>query len=238
MNQLRTLIDTYSPSQATTTLVQEAQIVLLVGISGAGKDTIKKRLLAQGGFYDIVSHTTRAPRVNNGQPEVDGVDYHFVTDNQVTDMLHQQAFIEAKYVHGTVYGTSVAELTKAQQLGKVAITDIDVQGVAEYKEIAPHTVAIFLLPPDFVTWQQRLKQRYASEEDFLVEWPKRRASAITELERALMVPYYHFVVNDDLELATHVVGKIATKPDLFTRKDDEARLAARDILVEIQRHRG
>ena len=106
MNQLRTLIDTYSPSQATTTLVQEAQIVLLVGISGAGKDTIKKRLLAQGGFYDIVSHTTRAPRVNNGQPEVDGVDYHFVTDSQVADMLHQQAFIEAKYDQGSAAGQS------------------------------------------------------------------------------------------------------------------------------------
>jgi hypothetical protein len=80
---------------------------------------------------------------------------------------------------------------------------------------------------------RRLKRRYTTDEAFLREWPKRRDSAIKELTRALEVPYYHCVINDNLERAVGVVAEIAQRPDVFTRKDDEARLAARDLLRNI-----
>lgn len=234
MNDIQQLITNYQPSRATIRLVQDSRIVLLVGISGAGKDTIKQQLLSRGDFYDIVSHTTRSPRYNNGVPETPDVDYHFIDKNEAATMLDEQRFIEAKFVHGTVYGTSVAELETAYKAGKIAITDIDVQGVDEYKQLSREVVAIFILPPSFEVWQQRLRQRYASDDEFLAEWPKRRGSAIKELRQALEVPYYHFVINDDLNIAVESTNKIAHKPDIFTRKDDEARLAARDLLTSIE----
>ena len=233
---IQELIATYQPSRSTVQLIESTRIALLVGISGAGKDTIKQHLLQQADFQDIVSHTTRAPRSNNGNLEQDGVDYHFIDHTLAEQMLETQAFIEAKFVHGTVYGTSVAEVERAYRAGKIAITDVDVQGVEEYKGLSSDVVAIFILPPDFTTWQQRLKTRYSSEADFLREWPKRRASAINELRHALEVPYYHFVINDTLTTAVEAVGKIARKPDIFTRKDDEARLAARDLLEQIEQY--
>lgn len=227
------LLETYKPSDEAIELIKNTKIALIVGISGAGKDTIKKALLKGGGCYDIVSHTTRQPRHNEGVLERDGVDYHFVDLDTIRAMLEKGAFVEAKRVHDTVYGTSIDSVRQAGQHG-IAVTDVDVQGVAEYKAVSDQVVAIFVVPPTYDIWIDRLKRRYATEEEFLLEWPRRRDSAITELTRALELPYYHFVINDDLARAVEVSADIAARPDVFTRKDDEARLAARDLLSQIK----
>lgn len=232
---LEQLIENYHPPAEAIKVIQTTQIALLVGISGAGKDTIKHELLKRPEFREIVSHTTRAPRANVGVMEVDGVDYHFIDIKKAQAMLEQGEFIEAKLVHGTVYGTSIQEVLSAGAQG-IAITDIDVQGVSEYKEVSRAVLAIFVVPPDYDTWVSRLRQRYATEQAFLDEWPKRRDSAIKELTRALELPYYHCVINDDLNRATKVVAEMSQRPDVFTRQDDEARIVARDLLEQIKRH--
>lgn len=233
---LEQLTHGYVPALKTIELVQNSKITLLVGISGAGKDTIKRELLEREGYRDIVSHTTRPPRTNNGVIEIDGEDYHFISNETARVMLARQAFIEAKFVHSTLYGTSAQEVRLAHDEDKIAVTDIDVQGVDEYKNISRDVIAIFILPPSYAVWRERLQKRYETIEAFEKEWPKRRASAIMELEKALFVPYYHFIINDDLDRSVRIVDEIAHQDDLFNRKDDEARLLARDILDEIQAH--
>jgi len=232
--ELKHAVVDYQPDQATIDLVQKTKITLLVGIAGAGKDSIKKELLKRDDFADIVSHTTRQPRTNNGVDEREGVDYYFIDDKTALEMVKHKAFIEMKYVHGTIYGTSTEELRKSYKSGNIAVTDIDVQGVDEYKSLSSPVIALFILPPDYDTWRQRLSSRYASLEEYEAEFPKRRASAIKELTRALHVSYYHFIINDDLNRAVQVVDEIAHRGDSFHRKDDEARLAARDLLAAIQ----
>ena len=102
MSDLERVIREYQPTEAAVALVRDTKIALLTGISGAGKDTIKRRLLRSPSFRDIVSHTTREPRANNGQPERDGVDYHFIDQATALTMLEHHQFIEAKFVHGKV----------------------------------------------------------------------------------------------------------------------------------------
>ncbi len=228
------LIADYQPPASAIETIQHAKIALLVGISGAGKDTIKKALLERPGFADIISHTTRQPRLNMGVLEVDGTDYHFVTEEIARGMLERGEFVEAKYVHGTIYGTSIEEVRRASE-GGVAITDLDVQGVAEYKNVSSEVIAIFIVPPTYDIWIERLKKRYASEEEFAAEWPKRRDSAIEELTRALLLPYYHFIINDNLDQAVIAATEIiAHATDEFHSKDDEARLSGRRLLTEIR----
>lgn len=230
-------LQNYTPSSDATKMVKSARIALLVGIAGAGKDTIKHQLLKSDDFRDIVSHTTRAPRENNGIMEVDGQDYHFIDMDTALKMVAEKAFVEAKAVHGnTLYGTSVAEIKAGQDAGKISITDVDVQGVGEYKKLSHDVVALFILPPDYDTWHMRLAHRYHTATELEKEWPKRRDSAIKELEYALSVPYYHFIINDEIERSVRVAGEIARKPDSFRREDDEARLVARDILEELKSH--
>ena len=234
MNEIDQLIDQYEPSERAVELIRNTHIALLVGISGAGKDTIKKQLLEKPDYSDIISHTTRAPRVNNGVMEVADIDYHFIDEATAKAMLENHDFIEAKFVHQTVYGTSLEELEKASNANKIAVTDIDVQGVSEYKAISSDVIAIFVIPPSYSVWRERLAQRYESTEAFEAEWTKRRNSAVSELTHALEVPYYHFVINDSLERAVTVADEIAHRPDVFLRKDDEARLRARDLLTAIE----
>ena len=226
----------YQPSETTVELVQKTPIVLLVGITGAGKDTVKHKLLESGEYHHIVSHTTRMPRANKGVAEQDGVDYHFVSLEEAHRMASAGEFVEAKFVHGTVYGTSVEEIRKAQADEKIALTDVDVQGVAEYKQISENVIAIFLLPPDYETWQQRFIARYGAEGVEKGEAERRMQSAVRELEHALHTDYYHFVVNDDLVEAAHTADQIAHNHDQFNKKDDEARAKATALLETIKRY--
>lgn len=235
---LETLLATYVPSIETLDLVRTTPIVLLVGVSGAGKDSIKQCLLMSGTYHHIVSHTTRAPRVNKGVPEQDGVEYHFIELNDAQRMLEAGEYVEAKLYSGNVYGTSAAEIQKAHDDKKIALTDIEVQGVAEYKAISKNVIAIFILPPDYDSWQQRLKGRYGEGGMDPAELRMRTETAVSELEQALAADYYHFIINGDLDKAVEAADKIAHNKDRFNEKDEEARANAKTLLSEIKARSG
>src|SRR2546423_8703826 len=122
-------LSTYSPAASTIELVKSTPILLLVGPTGAGKDSIKEKLLATGRFHHIVSHTTRPPRINHGEVEQDGREYHFIDKATAEKMLDEHALIESKIYSGNLYGTSVAEIQAAHDEGTIAMTDIEVQGL-------------------------------------------------------------------------------------------------------------
>ncbi len=232
MDNIQDLIDNYHPSKETIELVQRTKISLLVGISGAGKDTIKRELIKRSDYCDIVSHTTRPIRKNKVFSELPGVDYHFVDQETAVQMIKDKKFVEVKLVHGNVlYGTSASELEHANDESKIAITDIDVQGASEYEQISNKVISIFILPPDYNTWLLRLQKRYALFSDFESEWPKRRESAKKELTQALKAPYYHFVINDDLERAINEVDQISHGENIL--ENSNARLLAQEILNKI-----
>lgn len=232
---LETLAKNYKPDQQAIDTVRASDILLLVGISGAGKDTIQSRLLATGNYHKVVTHTTREPRANDGVLEQNGREYHFVSRERMQALLEDHQLIEVNQYGKNFYGASIDEFKKAAQFGKIAISNIDVNGVAVFHQLAQESVhALFLIPPNYEVWRQRLSSRYQTMEQFEQEYPDRRTAAINELEHALSVPYYHFIINDELERAVRVTGEIAHRKDSFNRHDDEARLAARDLLDAIR----
>jgi guanylate kinase len=233
--ELQQLVDNYKISPETIEIVRQTPIVLLVGISGAGKDTIRHRLLQTGNYHNIVTHTTRQPRENGGVPEKDGEAYHFITKERAVDMLNRGEFIETNLYGGNIYGSSVAEIQKAHDNGKVAITDIDVHGIAAYKAIAPTVIAEFILPPNYAEWQRRLRARYGSAGADPADLAKRMHTAIAELEEALDKPYYHFVVNEDLDEAVKAADSIARHHDEFTQIDRSYRVWAERLLEDLRK---
>ena len=230
------VISSYQPDDIGLQTVHASKIVFLAGIISAGKDTIKNKLLNSSEYHPIVTHTTRAPRINDGVLEQDGTAYHFVSCDQMCQLLLDHKMIEANHFGETYYGTSVEEFSDANKQNKIALTTIDINGISSFYNIAPHNVtAIFIIPPDYSTWLQRVQKRYASIDLFEKEWQARRDLSIAELEYALKVPYYHFVINDDLDHAVKVADKIAhSEDDVFCRGDDEARLRTRDFLDAIR----
>jgi guanylate kinase len=233
MADIETLISEYTPNEAGVELLRQTELVLLVGITGAGKNTVLNEMVKSGEYHDLITTITREPRYNNGVLEQDGVEYYFVSQERALELLKAGEYVEVSPVHGRIYGVTVDEVRKAHDAGVMAIADIDVQGVSKYKKLSDNVSAIFLVPPSYEEWQRRVRLRYPTEEEFLEDWPNRRASAVMELEKALTAPYYHFVVNDDLTLAVDACMKIAKNRDRFVRKDDETRLLARDLLDTI-----
>lgn len=235
-DELRTAINSYEPGPETVSLVCETPILLLVGIAGAGKDTIKHRLMDRGSYHHIISHTTRQPRENAGVLEQDGLEYHFIDRATALDMIRAGAFVEAKFVHGNVYGTSAAEIEQAHDAGLIALADIDVQGVAEYKSISGSVIALYILPPTFTEWLRRLYARYGKVDADEADIRQRMHTAIEELEESLRRPYYHFIINDDLDHAVEVADEIAHNHDEFNKIDTDVRDKAVQLLEDLRTH--
>jgi len=227
---LKQKIEQYHPSAATIELVKNTPILLLVGVSGAGKGSIKSKLLGTDSYHHIVSHTTRKPRENDGVMEQDGREYHFIDLAEAERMLDDGAFVEAKFYSGNVYGTSAVEIKRAHDEEKVAITDIEVQGVAEYETIKPNVKAVFVLPPSYEIWQERLQRRYDGNVN-ATDLERRMMTAKIELQEALDKNYYRFVINDELGKAAKIVDAIAHGSD--PENDEAAKVLAHDILAKL-----
>jgi guanylate kinase len=224
----------YTPSDEVKSLLTNTPTILIAGISGAGKNAILNKLFAlyPNEYHYIVSHTTRAPRPNDGVMEQDGIAYHFIDIATAEKMIDARQFIEANIYSGNIYGTSVAEFEAAASEGKIAISDIEVQGVDDYMQLAPTIKPVFILPPNFATWQQRFMQRYGEHAaDYQQDLQKRIATAEKEIEFVLSVDYFSFVINGDLGAAVEDMHNI-----LADGHQQMGRQVAEELLKELRAH--
>lgn len=205
---LKAKVAGYTPSPQVVDLLNSTPVLLLVAISGGGKDTIKRRLLATGKYHHIISFTTRPPRSDNGVMEQDGVDYHFIDLEAANRKLDEGSYIEADVYAGNVYGTGAEDIQAAKGERKIATTDMTIEGALHYLQLAPSVRAVFLLPPSFDVWMERLHARYEGEwhpEDKRL----RLQEAEDEIEQAIAADNMYIVVNDDLEETIQLVDEIA-----------------------------
>jgi len=169
-------------------------LLIISSPSGAGKTTLTHRLLQE--FPELrfsVSHTTRKPRPN----EVDGQDYHFVSEEMFRQVLDDDGFAEWAEVHGNLYGTSVSEIDRARAAGKAGLLfDVDYQGARQIKEKFPHAIGVFILPPSMEELRRRLDARGS---DDVASRRRRFEKAREEIEH---YPFFDYmIVNDSLQQA-------------------------------------
>jgi guanylate kinase len=234
-DKIDNLIATYQPSDEAVAILAEVPILLLVGISGAGKDTIKKQLLATGDYHKIVTHTTRAPRENDGVMEQNGVEYHFIDKATSLQMLEEKKYIEANRYGNNIYGTSVAEFAQTRDEHRIAVADIDVNGVANFMRLAPKsTRPVFLTPPSYAVWRERWMSRYNGTKYSPEDYTSRLQTAIKEIEHVLAADYYFIVVNDNLDAAVNEVNVIAHSGRQDAAKHDEGAVLLRSMLADMQ----
>lgn len=124
--------------------------------SGAGKSSLVKALLELDSHLAVsVSHTTRKPR---GQ-ERHGREYWFIDEPAFRSMVDEGEFFEWAQVHGNLYGTSRRAIHDRLMAGEDVVLEIDWQGALQIKQIFPHAVLIFILPPSWDELRQRLLRR-------------------------------------------------------------------------------
>ncbi len=97
VDEFRRLLAGYQPSKDSLHGLDQLRLVLLVGPSSSGRNTIINQLVKSGAYYVVVSDTTRQPRVNNGILEVNGREYWFRSEVDILADLKEGKFLEASY---------------------------------------------------------------------------------------------------------------------------------------------
>lgn len=228
-------VSNYVPPQERLAELGDVPVLFLVGISGAGKNTLSRRLMQRyPNFYtEFITHTTRQPRENHGILERSGVDYYFISLADAEKMIDRHDYVEANLYSGNVYGTSIAEIERAKAQHKWLIGDVDVNGVAHFMQALPGCKPIFILPPSYAVWQERLKTRYKGDVDDR-DWRNRIYTARREIEHALGSSYYYLLVNDNLDTAIEEIHSIATGA-ATDRRSPRALAVAKEILNELDK---
>ena len=171
----------------------KGMLLLISGPSGTGKGTLYERLLKEDPSMSFsVSVTTRQPRLG----EVDGVHYHFVTEDAYDELLRQDAFLEHASVHGHRYGTLKGPVEEAIEEGRSILLDLDPQGGLNVMRQMPDVVSVFILPPSYAVQRERLRTRNTEEPG---EIDRRLKGAKDEVKQ--MVHYQYALINDDLDKA-------------------------------------
>lgn len=181
---------------------RKGMLLVISGPSGVGKGTLFKRILeADDTLTFSVSYTTRAARPG----EVDGVDYHFVTDEEYDEMVAKDGFLEYANVHTDRYGTPRQPVEEALEKGLNVVLDIDPQGALQVMARKPDCVSVFILPPSFSILRARLEGRGTETQEKI---EKRLRNAREEVK--LHDRYQYLLINDDLEVAVEQLKDIVS----------------------------
>lgn len=176
--------------------------LILSAPSGAGKTTIANALIAsEPGLRRSVSATTRSPRSD----EVDGVDYHFHTGASFRALVESNGLLEWARVFGReCYGTPRAPVEAALAAGLDMVFDIDWQGHRQLRAAIPRdVVSVFILPPDLVALDARLRARADESAEEIA-----RRMGLAEAEASHWAEFDHIVINDDLAASVETIRAV------------------------------
>lgn len=226
------LLEDYKPSLESIELLKACRPVLLVGPTAAGRNSLINLLVDTGRYRFVVSDTTRKPRTNNGIIEQDGREYWFKSEDEFIRGLREGKYLEASIIHEQqVSGMSLRELQIAKQEDKTPINEIEPVGAKNIATYSSNVLFVFLLPPSFDVWMQRLRGRGDIDEDEVI---RRLRSAIKEIDNSLNEEYYQFVINNEIHDAAQAVDELANGREPDEEKQQKGRNHAEQLAVEVQ----
>jgi guanylate kinase len=174
--------------------------VVITGPSGVGKGTLIRSLRERMPELQLsVSATTRLPRAG----ETQGVDYHFMSEEEFERHVRDGDFVEHAVYAGARYGTLRSELQTRMASGKPVLLEIEVQGARQVRAAMPEAVQVFIAPPSLDALRARLVGRGTDAAE-QVEARMRTAAA----ELAAQDEFACVVTNDRLEQAVDELAAV------------------------------
>lgn len=132
------------------------RLTVLSGPSGVGKSTVVAHMRkVHPEVWLSVSATTRTPRPG----ERDGVQYHFVSDDEFDKLIANGELLEWAEFAGNRYGTPRRAVLERIEAGEPVLLEIDLQGARLVRESMPEAQLVFLAPPSWDELVRRLTGR-------------------------------------------------------------------------------
>ncbi|HZZ50148.1 MAG TPA: guanylate kinase [Pseudonocardia sp.] len=188
--------------------VERGRLVVLAGPSGVGKSTVVKALRPRlPKLFFSVSATTRAKRPG----EVEGRDYHFVSNAEFDRLIADHELLEWADIHGGLHrsGTPAKPVEEHLAAGEPVLLELDLAGARAVKRSRPDATMVFLMPPSWEDLVDRLTSR-GTESGPVIE---RRLTTARE-EMASSSQFDVTVVNDEIEsVVRQLVSLLIGAPD-------------------------
>ena len=166
-------------------------IYIITGPSGVGKNTIIEAMSTDLDFYFSVSHTTRPQR----ESEVDGKDYHFVTEDKFKSLVDENLMIEYEQYGGFYYGTSKKEILKESN---IILLDLEVNGATKLLSENDDFIGIFI-DIDDNELVKRLQNR-GHDENFID-----KRMQLASIQREKKSHYQYHVDNVDIKSSVNQI---------------------------------
>lgn len=207
-------------------------LVILSSPSGAGKSTLAKMLMKWDPSLSFsISATTRDPR----EGEVDGKDYHFVSEQRFRDMVSEGEMLEHAHVFGNFYGSPATPVRAAIDEGCDVLFDVDWQGAQQISNSAlrDHVLSIFVLPPSITELRRRLVSRGQDGDDVIQKRMQKSWDEISHWDG-----YDYVLVNDDLDASFEKLKTIISSERLRRAQQPALMDFVRELQSEFQEVEG
>ncbi len=189
-----------------------SRLTVLAGPTAVGKGTLAAYVREHHPeVWLSVSVTTRRPRPG----EVEGVHYHFVSDERFEEMVAADELLEWAVVHGRAkYGTPRAPVEAALAAGRPALLEIDLAGARQVRRTMPDAFFVFLAPP---SWDELVRRLVGRGTEDAEERAARLDTARVELAAA--EEFDVTLVNDDVRRAAEDLVSWTRTPVPTSKRD-------------------